>query len=180
MAVSTGAILPDVLAPNLKLVICGSAVGAQSARAGSYYAGKNNMFWQILYETGLTDRLLPPAEYRELLRYGIGLTDMAKNASGVDVDIATNDYDAAAFVQKMALYQPQIICINGKKPAAILCSWQLQRNCRTKKIFYGPYPHPIMSKGPPFFVAPSTSAAAKRYWQPDYWHMLAALVHQLP
>ena len=84
---SMGDILPDVLVPNLKLVICGSAVGAQSARAGSYYAGQNNMFWQILHETGLTDRLLHTSEYHRLLDYGIGLTDAAKKAAGVDADI---------------------------------------------------------------------------------------------
>lgn len=172
-------ILPDVLAPNLKLVICGSAVGAESARAGSYYAGINNMFWRILFEIGLTDCLLHTSEYRELLRYGIGLTDAAKKVSGVDADIKKNDYDAAVFVQKMTLYKPKIICFNGKKSAAALRSWQLQRNCKTEEISYGIYPHPIMQNGPILFVAPSTSAAAKRYWQPNYWHNLATLFQQL-
>ena len=180
MTVSTGDILPDVLAPNLKLVICGSAVGAESARAGSYYAGKNNMFWRILHEISLTDRLLRTSEYNELLQYGIGLTDAAKKTSGVDSNIKLEDYDAADFVQKMLFYQPRIICFNGKKAAAALCTWQHQRNCRTEEINYGIYPHSIMQNGLTIFVAPSTSAAAKRYWQPDYWHNLAALFQQLP
>jgi double-stranded uracil-DNA glycosylase len=179
IALSTGDILPDVLAPNLKLVICGSAVGAESARAGSYYAGRNNMFWQILHATGLTDRLLHTSEYSELLHYGIGLTDAAKKASGVDANIPKEDYDAASLVQKMLFYQPRIICFNGKKAAAALCTWQRQRNCRTEEFGYGIYPHPIMENGPTIFVAPSTSAAAKRYWLPDYWYNLAALFQRL-
>jgi len=177
--VSIGDILPDVLVPNLKLVICGSAVGAQSARAGSYYAGRNNMFWQILHETGLTDRLLHTSEYHRLLDYGIGLTDAAKKAAGVDADINKSDYDAVTLVQKMTAYRPKIICFNGKKSAAALCSWQQARNCQTAEIDYGIYPYSIMQNGPTLFVAPSTSAAAKRYWQPMYWHTLATLVKQV-
>ncbi|SHJ12999.1 uracil-DNA glycosylase family protein [Propionispora hippei] len=59
----TSDILPDVLRPNLKLVICGTAAAEHSAKLGSYYAGENNRFWRILHETGLTDRLLHTSEY---------------------------------------------------------------------------------------------------------------------
>ncbi len=38
-------ILPDVLAPGLALVVCGSAAGTVSARVGAYYAGPGNRFW---------------------------------------------------------------------------------------------------------------------------------------
>ena len=112
---TTKDILPDVLIPNLKLVICGSAVSAQSSQAGSYYAGQGNKFWQILHETGLTDRLLLTSQYRELLHYQIGLTDVAKKAAGVDSHIQPADYDAAAFAARMEHFRPQIICFNGKK-----------------------------------------------------------------
>jgi hypothetical protein len=47
-------ILPDVLAENLRLVICGTAVATQSVKAESYYVGTGDKFWQILYNTGLT------------------------------------------------------------------------------------------------------------------------------
>ena len=49
-------ILPDVLGPGLALVICGSAAGTASARAGAYYAGPGNRFWWILAHSGLTER----------------------------------------------------------------------------------------------------------------------------
>ena len=62
---TTNDILPDVLIPNLKLVICGSAVSTQSSQVGSYYAGQGNKFWKILHETGLTPRQL--AEQRAAL-----------------------------------------------------------------------------------------------------------------
>ena len=41
-------ILPDVLRPNLDLIICGTTVGTESSRVGCYYAGQQNKFWSIL------------------------------------------------------------------------------------------------------------------------------------
>lgn len=169
-------ILQDVLQPNLKLVICGTAVAEHSARLGSYYAGENNMFWRILYETGLTDRLLHTSEYLELLNFRIGLTDIAKKASGVDAKISQEDYDLCAFSKKTASFNPQIVCFNGKTSAALFFSWQYQRKWKTDQVDYGLYP--IKDGHFSIFVAPSTSGAAKKYWEPRYWHELANLLHQ--
>ena len=77
-------VLPDVLKPGLRVVFCGTAVGSKSARAGAYYAGRGNQFWSVLYRVGLTPRQLEPQEFRLLLQYGIGLTDLAKRRSGSD------------------------------------------------------------------------------------------------
>jgi double-stranded uracil-DNA glycosylase len=62
-------ILPDVLAPNLKVVFCGTAAGTQSAEVGAYYAGRGNKFWRTLYEIGLTPRQLAPHEFTSLPLY---------------------------------------------------------------------------------------------------------------
>src|SRR3546814_13773735 len=53
---SRAPVLPDVLAPGLRLVFCGSAAGRKSAELGAYYAGPGNKFWPTLYEIGLTPR----------------------------------------------------------------------------------------------------------------------------
>ena len=177
---STNDILPDVLTPNLKLVICGSAVSTQSSQAGSYYAGQGNKFWQILHETGLTDRRLLTSEYRELQHYGIGLTDVAKKVAGVDAHIQHDDYDAAAFAQRMERFQPRIICFNGKKAATVFLAWQYSRSVKTKEIDYGILPQPTFLYAPLLFVAPSTSAAAQASWNPEHWHQLAEQVRRLP
>jgi double-stranded uracil-DNA glycosylase len=80
-------VLPDVLRASLRVVLCGTAVGTASARAGAYYAHKQNKFWKILHGTGLTPTLLSPHQYRELLQHGIGLTDFVKTHSGMDHQI---------------------------------------------------------------------------------------------
>ena len=179
MPVTTNDILPDLLIPNLKLVICGSAVSTQSSQAGSYYAGKGNKFWQILHETGLTDRLLLTSQYRELLHYQIGLTDVAKKAAGVDAQIQQDDYDAAAFEERMEHFKPRIICFNGKKAAAVFRSWQHSRTVKTNEIGYGVLPQPTLQYAPILFVAPSTSAAAGVSWNAEHWHQLTHQVRYL-
>ncbi|MFC7609612.1 uracil-DNA glycosylase family protein [Teichococcus aestuarii] len=45
-------VLPDLLAPGLRLVFCGSAPGLVSAARGAYYAHPGNRFWGILHRRG--------------------------------------------------------------------------------------------------------------------------------
>ncbi len=54
-------VLPDLLAPGLDIVFCGTGAGAWSARVGAYYAKPGNKFWPTLYAVGLTPRRLQPA-----------------------------------------------------------------------------------------------------------------------
>jgi TDG/mug DNA glycosylase family protein len=77
-------VLPEVLRPGLRLVFCGTAAGRQSALQKAYYAHAQNKFWRSLHEIGLTPRLFAPREYPALWELGIGLTDIAKFASGMD------------------------------------------------------------------------------------------------
>jgi G:T/U-mismatch repair DNA glycosylase len=69
------------VAPGLRVVFCGTAPGAASARAGAYYAGPGNRFWLTLREVSLTPVLLHPAEFARLPEFGIGLTDASMTAS---------------------------------------------------------------------------------------------------
>jgi double-stranded uracil-DNA glycosylase len=81
---SPSTILPDLLQPGLRLVLCGTAAGNVSARRGHYYAHPQNKFWATLHAVRLTPHRLDPSDYASLVTWGIGLTDVAKNASGMD------------------------------------------------------------------------------------------------
>ena len=70
--------LPDLLGRRLDLVICGTAAGRHSASASAYYADSSNRLRWIPHEVGLTPRKLVPEEFRVLLEFAIGLTDLAK------------------------------------------------------------------------------------------------------
>jgi G:T/U-mismatch repair DNA glycosylase len=59
------AILPDLLAPNLKIVFCGTAAGNKSAERKAYYAGAGNLFYHTLASSGFTPRILKPEDFPE-------------------------------------------------------------------------------------------------------------------
>jgi len=159
-------VLPDVLTPGLRVVFCGSAAGTVSALRGAYYAGPGNRFWPTLHATGLTDRVLRSEEFRQVLDYGIGLTDLAKFASGPDATIRRADYDPQGLLARLAALQPKALAFNGKRAAALFLGQPGDR------LRYGAQPpRPGM---PLLFVLPSTSGLATRYWSLDPWRDLAA------
>jgi TDG/mug DNA glycosylase family protein len=164
-----GEVLPDVLAPGLCLVFCGTAAGAASARRGAYYAGPGNRFWPVLHATGLTPRLLAPEEFRLLPLWGIGLTDLAKRASGADASLPPGSFDPEGLRRRLRAVRPGCLAFNGKAAAggALGCR-------RGAAPAYGP--QPPAAGWPPVWVLPSTSGAARGHWDPAPWFALAAAV----
>lgn len=68
--------LPDLLAPDLCVLLVGINPGLSSAASGRRFATPGNRLWPALYRAGFTPRLLTPAEDGELLRFGIGITSL--------------------------------------------------------------------------------------------------------
>jgi double-stranded uracil-DNA glycosylase len=159
--------LPDILAPNLRVVFVGTAAGKRSAEIGAYYAHPGNRFWWTLHEIKLTTRLFEPHEFRNLLALGIGLTDMSKLGSGMDHQIAKRLFDRAQFEANVRRYRPRAIAFTSKKAASI---W-LGRNA-TWAILYGRQ-SPTLPDFPAVFVLPSPSGAARLYWDIAPWRELA-------
>jgi double-stranded uracil-DNA glycosylase len=164
---NTPDILPDQLRSGLKIVFCGSAAGTASALKGAYYAGPGNVFWQTLHEIGITDRQLAHDDFRLLSKYGAGLTDVAKKVFGPDSKHAKEDFDAAGFRERMLAAAPEIIAFNGKKAASAFLA---RPTCR---IGYGLQDERL--GGSLLFVLPSTSGAARRFWNIEHWFELARL-----
>lgn len=107
------AILPDILSPGLKVVFCGTAVGEQSAARGHYYGGRGNEFWRLLFEAGLTSRMLTPVDDASLPDYGIGMTDLAKHiAQSHDRGLT---YDVPALLAKLEEFRPTWIAFTSKE-----------------------------------------------------------------
>ena len=111
--------LEDLLASGLKIVFCGTAAGEVSAALGEYYAGPGNKFWSVLFEVGLTPRHLSPGEYRDLLGFGIGLTDVVKGQAGGDASIDFGQSEPDGLRQKVKHFSPTVLAFNGKKAAQI-------------------------------------------------------------
>ena len=161
-------VLPDTIEPGVVTVLCGSAAGAVSARLGLPYAGPGNKFWAILAEAGLTGRRLSPAEFRELPRHGLGLTDINKTEWGADSDLTGSGDDAAALRAKIEAYRPAILGFTAKRPAQVFfrAAFGLER------VDYGV--QGVRLGETEIHVLPSPSGLAIRWWDPSYWHALGA------
>src|SRR5437773_1698329 len=105
-------LIRDVLAPGLRVVFCGTALGKRSAQVGAYYAGRGNQFWRTLHEVGLTPVVLRPGEYPRLLEFGIGLTDICKTRSGSDEEVGRDGFDVARLITELECYAPGWIAFN--------------------------------------------------------------------
>jgi len=124
--------LPDLLAPNLRVVFVGTAAGKRSAELGHYYAGRGNRFWLTLHEVGLTPRLYEPREFRDLLALGVGLTDISKLGAGMDHQIKRKQYDVPLFEANMRKYRPRTSAFTSKRAASLFL-----RASSTRGIAFG-------------------------------------------
>lgn len=152
-----------MLAPGLKLVVCGSAAGTASARAGAYYAGPGNQFWGMLHRVGLTASRLRPVDFRTVNDYGIGLTDIVKTAFGADSDLRRSDFDPGRLRLWVETNQPAILAFNGKRAASAFFGGPVD---------YGYQAGKDVGKTR-IYVGPSTSGAARRYWDEEIWKGIA-------
>jgi double-stranded uracil-DNA glycosylase len=155
-------VLPDLLSPGLRVVFCGTAAGTASARAKAYYAGPGNGFWKVLHETGLTPTQLAPAEFERLTEFGIGLTDICKVLHGSDQEVGTVEFDVDGLEARVTEAEPAHLAFNGKNSA---------RGALERDVEHGLQPERI--GGAAVWVLPSTSGAARRFWDIEPWHEFA-------
>jgi double-stranded uracil-DNA glycosylase len=163
-------VLPDHLRAGLTIVFCGTAAGTASAARRAYYAGPGNLFWPMLHETGLTERLLVPEQFALLNNYRIGLTDVAKKTSGSDNSLRKQDFCVESFTERMESTRPKLIAFNGKKAASVV----LQRP--THAIGYGLQDESLGESR--LFVLPSTSGSGRKYWDKTHWVELARVARE--
>jgi len=166
-----GGVLADVLAPHQRIVFCGSAVGTASARAGAYYAGPGNRFWQTLHEVGLTPHRVAPADFESLSTFGFGLTDLCKFHVGQDHMLHPAADDAGALAQKIIDFRPAHLAFNGKRAAWVFLT---ARFGQKKAPACGLQARAIGVTR--IWVLPSTSGAARRWWDIGPWQALADAV----
>ena len=161
--------LPDLLERNLKIVFCGTAAGKTSDERQEYYAHIGNRFWHTLHMIGLTPRQLEPSQYGELLKYGMGLTDLVKSVAGNDRELSPDHFNCTGLRAKMEDYQPAIVAFTSKRAAKEFTG--------LKSVEYG---HLLQRKGDTIlFVLPSPSGNARRWWNEHYWQELANLYRSI-
>jgi double-stranded uracil-DNA glycosylase len=88
--------VPDVLAPDLRIVFVGINPGRVSASAGAHFANPRNDFWRLLYAAKLTSRPYAPQEQFVLLDEGIGVTNAAYRTTPGSGDLRRADFAGSA------------------------------------------------------------------------------------
>jgi len=107
--------VPDIIAPNLRILFIGFNPGVRSAETGHHFAGHSNRFWKLLHAAGLTPRQLRPEEDITMLQYGFGITNIVARPSRTAAEISKKEYLAGREIlrRKLALYKPAVACYAG-------------------------------------------------------------------
>src|SRR6202167_3298623 len=108
--------LPDYLRKGMKMILIGANPGDRSARVGHYYAGRNNQFWPIMYESGVIPEPLGYEDDRRMLEFGIGMTDLVKRPTRSFDEIERQEFaeGRVLLAQKLEELRPRVIAFNGK------------------------------------------------------------------
>jgi double-stranded uracil-DNA glycosylase len=107
--------VPDVVRAGLAILFCGINPGALSGELGQHFARPGNRFWKVLYQAGLTDRVLVPAQQWELLDLGIGITNLVPRTTRAASEVTPDELraGAAALDVKVAALRPRCVAVLG-------------------------------------------------------------------
>ncbi|ESU06115.1 hypothetical protein FGSG_00873 [Fusarium graminearum PH-1] len=109
--------LPDAIADNLLVLFIGLNPGIQTARTGHAYAHPSNLFWKLLFSSGLTPRLCSPTEDRKLPEmYSMGFTNIVARPSRNGSELSKQEMDEGVEIlhEKCRKYRPESVCVVGK------------------------------------------------------------------
>jgi TDG/mug DNA glycosylase family protein len=112
---AAGKTLPDVIAPNLRVLFCGINPGLYTAAVGHHFARPGNRFWPALHKSGFTDQQISPFEERELLKSGIGISNVVPHATASAAELTRDDFveGGRLLAAKVKRYRPNVVAILG-------------------------------------------------------------------
>jgi len=112
---AAGKSLPDLIAPQLKVLLCGINPGLYSAAVQHHFARPGNRFWPALYKSGFTAELFTPDREHELLKDKIGITNIAQRATASASELSASELIAGKerLLEKAKIYQPKLIAVLG-------------------------------------------------------------------
>jgi TDG/mug DNA glycosylase family protein len=107
--------VPDVIAPHLHVLFCGINPGLYSAAIGHHFGRPGNRFWAALCGAGFTDRLLSPFDDRDLLKYGLGVTNLAARATAAANELTDQELidGGRKLARKVDRYRPSWVAFVG-------------------------------------------------------------------
>jgi double-stranded uracil-DNA glycosylase len=115
IAAAAGKTLPDVIAPNLKVLFCGINPGLYTAAVQQHFGRPGNRFWPVLHRAGFTPRLFHPSEQRELLPLGYGITNLVARATAAAAELTGDELAEGARIleRKVRRFAPRVLAVVG-------------------------------------------------------------------
>lgn len=167
LAAADGGTVPDVIAPDLRVLFCGINPGLYSAAVGHHFARPGNRFWRALYESGFTERLLSPFEDAALPARGVGITNLADRATAGAADLSAAELRRGIehLQDKVNEYRPAVVAVLG------MHAYRTAFGRRHARI--GPQPEGI--SGARLWLLPNPSGAQARYQLGDLVDLLREL-----
>ena len=150
--------VPDIVAPDLRVLFCGFNPGTRSGAIGHNYAGRGNQFWRLLADSGLTPRQLAPEEDRTMVQYGLGSTNLVSRATPSAADLSRAELRAGVpqLRRTVEACRPRVVAYTGK--GVYLAASGLDR------AVWGRQPTGLFD-GVTDFVVPSPSGLARLPYQ---------------
>src|SRR5436853_2661351 len=112
---AAGKTLPDIIAPNLRVLFCGINPGLYTAAVQQHFGRPGNRFWPVLHRAGFTPRLFDPSEQRELLPLGYGITNLVARATTAADELTAEELVAGArtLARKVRRFAPRWLAVVG-------------------------------------------------------------------
>ncbi len=167
LARAYGKTVPDVIAPDLKILFVGINPGLYSGATRRHFARPGNRFWPALHAGGFTPRLFSPFENRELLSLGIGITNLVGRATAAADELHADELvrGARRLAAKVRRYRPKFVAIVGLGAYRVA----FQRPRATLGL------QPETLEGVPVWVLPNPSGLNAHYQPPALAQLFATL-----
>ncbi len=171
LAGAYGAVIPDLVRDDLRVLLVGINPGLWSGWSGLHFGRPTNRLWLTLYASGLTDRRLRPEQTDELLRAGIGVTNLVNRATARADELSDEEIRAGVprLIATVERWRPRSVAVLGISAYRVAF--------RRPKAVIGPQPEDL--NGVPLWVLPNPSGLNAHYQQPalteEYARLAAAV-----
>ena len=105
----------DIVIKGLDILFCGINPGLYSAAVGHHFARPGNRFWKALHKSGLTSELFEPRDEDELLKEGIGITNLVNRTTARASELEKEELIKGRKVlqSKVSKFKPSRVVILG-------------------------------------------------------------------
>jgi TDG/mug DNA glycosylase family protein len=110
-----GVVIPDLIAPGLRVLFCGINPGLYSGATGRHFARPGNRFWPALHGSGFTSRLLTPWDGEAMLAAGLGITNLVERTTATAAELSPAELRAGgrALEARARRSHPSIVAVLG-------------------------------------------------------------------